>query len=300
MTNPRLPKILYTGADPSGEVDARQLTPLVHVHVPKCAGTTLDHVLMGVASACGRPGLRFPGTIYGQGFAGVEKGEAWRDAEGFRYPEGWLYASGHIPYGCFPEYGAGVHRVSIIRDPLSRLISMYRMGVRRKAWRAATPVANLFESGLFAPDSMVRQLCGERSRDRVLGEKDVETALRNFQGMTYAGRIEDFDAVLGAILAAYKIPYVAYHSFQVGESAPETADEALAEAFAPFMALDRLFFDRAAAGSIGASQTREVCLSDVAPSAPILLVSPYLTSGSGRQVTSAFVTAQRISELLGP
>ena len=297
MTNqPRL-RILYTGADPSGEVDTRELTPLVHVHIPKCAGTTLDHVIMGLAKACSRPGIRFRGTIYGQAFSGTEREEAWKKAEGSHYPIGWLYASGHIPYGHFPYHGGAADEVSIIRDPPSRLISMFRMGVKRGAWKATTPVKDLFDAGLFAPDSMVRQLCGERSRDRALDDRDVETAVGNFQRMKYAGRIEEFGAILGAILAAYRIPYIAYHNFQVGEPGRDQERDRLTEAFAPYMRLDKAFFDLAATNRRVSRQMQEISITDVAPSAAVLLASPLIVPENGMDIQSAFVSVESITDI---
>ena len=299
MTNlPKL-KILYTGADPSVEVDTRELTPLIHVHIPKCAGTTLDHVMLGVAKAFGRPFFRFLGTIYDQGFSGTEKEEAWQKGESLHYPQDWLYASGHIPYGCFPDHGTAVHEVSIIRDPSSRLISMFWMGVRQGAWKATTPVNNLIDTGLFAPESLVRQLCGERSRDRQLDEGDLERAVDNFLGIEYAGLIEDFDTILGAILAAYKIPYVAYHSYQVGESGRDHERDRLTEQFAPFMALDQAFYDRAAASCAVPNQTREISIGDVAPNAPVLMVSPNVVSQSSQNIDSAFVDVKTLATIFG-
>lgn len=298
MTEPPNLRILRTGADEAGAYDAARLVPLLHVHIPKCAGTTLDRVMMGVVEACGRKGFHFPGTIYGQGFSGLGKREAWEVARGFRYPADWLYASGHIPFGRFPQPGAKADLVSIIRDPVSRLISMFWMGVRRHAWTAETPVEDLFKAGLFASDSMVRQLCGEVSRERALDASDVETALVNFRNVTYAGRIEDFEALLASILAAYGVPYLAYHSFQVGVPGPARDRDRLAAEFAPFMELDQAFFDLAAAGCPRRAAPEVVSIEDIAASSPILLASPHLNMGNAVSKRSAFVTTEALSHIM--
>ncbi len=291
-------KILRTGAHVSKTANADKPTPLVHVHVPKCAGTTLDEALLGAAEAWGRPGFRFYGTIYGQGFSGLNKAETWKEAAGFEYPKNWLYASGHIPYGHFPAHGCRVNEVCIIRDPLSRLISMFNMGVDRHAWSATTPIRTLFESGQLVSNSMVRQLSGETSADCRLESRHLETALRNFENVKYRGHMETFDRILGAILADFSIPYVAYHSFQVGKSTNDLRRDHFAADFAPYMELDQIFFDRAIAHCPVFDKTTMVTLEQVEKSAPVLLVSPALGFIDGDEIRSAYVPAEAVAQIL--
>jgi hypothetical protein len=294
-----LPKlrILCTGADSRSAIDAAR--PLLHIHIPKCAGTTLDHILAAVAKVRGRPGLRFFGTIYGQGFSGLGKEEAWKDAAGFGGAPDWLYASGHVPFGRFPRTERAPDTVCLIRDPVRRLISMFRMGARRGAWTDATPIEEIFASDLLAPDSMVRQLSGETSKDSTLGPQQVEAALRNFSSVTYRGRMEDFDAVLGAILARHGISYVAYHRFQVDRAAAAPENEPTAAAFAPYCRLDQAFFDRANCVFQGMPTVREISIRDVPSAAMILSVSPYLASSDGTAIGSALLDRDAVASLFG-
>ncbi len=71
------------------------------------------------------------------------------------------------------------------------------------------------------------------------------------------------------------------------------------EAFAPFIRLDQAFFDHAAANCRVPRQTREISVTDIAPSAPVLLVSPYVVSDNGEPLKPAFVTAEFITNILG-
>lgn len=298
MFNPHQIKILRTGAHVSKAANADKLTPLVHIHVPKCAGTTLDEVLLGTADAWERPGFRFYGTIFGQGFSGRNKAETWKEAAGFEYPQDWLYASGHIPYGRFPAHGCRVNEVCIIRDPLSRLISMFNMGVDRHAWSATTPIRTLFETGQLVSNSMVRQLSGETSADCRLESRHLEAALRNFENVKYRGRMEAFDLILGAILADFAIPYVAYHSFQVRESVNDLQRDHFAADFSPYMELDQIFFDRAIARCPVFDKTARVTLGQIEKSAPVLLVSPALGFINGEEIRSAYVPVEDVAQIL--
>lgn len=283
------------GSPPEPGAEAAALTRLIHIHIPKCAGTTLDHVLFGAAAAIGRDMIRFHGTIYGQGFAGLGKRESWKHAQRVDYPKDWLFASGHIPYGRFPRCREKVNEVCVIRDPLSRLTSMFQMGANLGAWSATTPIGKLFDAGLFAADSMVRQLVGETSKDRELDPRSVETALHNFENIKYAGAIDDFDSVVGSILGDFGIPYLAYHSYQIGRSIEDLEHRRLAAGFAPFMELDRLFYDRAVAIGGTSNRVRVVSIRHIAPSAPILVVSPALVSEEGTRIDSALVTVEKVA-----
>ena len=268
------------------------------LHVPKCAGTTLDRILFAVAKAFDRPIVRFNGTIYGQPFAGTDKkSEAWKTAGATGYPPNWLYASGHIPFGHFPPPEVRPNVVSIIRDPVPRMISMYRMGIARGAWSGTTPVKDLFEAGLLAANSMVRQLSGETSGAEVLGAAHVDEAKRNFERLNYSGRIQDFDNILGSILADYELPYIAYHSFQIGEPVDDAERDRLASALAPFVELDQALYDRVDVDRHIRRDVRQVSIKDISPSAPVLLVSPHLVSSNAESDGWAFVTAEQLGEL---
>ena len=300
MTDSSPLKILSTGAPPEGQVDFGQLVPLVHVHIPKCAGTTLDHIMIGVARGAGRPGVRLRGPIYRQGLGERGLPDAWIAAKGFQYPKDWLFVSGHIPFGCFPPYRGTANEVTLIRDPLARLISHYRMGLQRQYWGPETPIEDLFKQGLLVADAMVRQLSGEITGDKPLDAANIDLALKNFASMRYKGRVEDFDSVIGSILADYNIPFLAYHKFQMGRQIDESETARLSAVLNPYVEIDRVFFDRASANCISNSQVREASLNEIPPSAPILLVSPHLSSEAGEGLTSTFVSVETLAQLAVP
>ena len=97
---------------------------LCFVHIPKCGGTSFNEVLWNVY------GRNFLSYTYQAGSPGCDPEDITRDQA-----KDVLAISGHLPYGFHRQFGpqdenvfAGrdVHYVSIVRDPVSRLLSVAR------------------------------------------------------------------------------------------------------------------------------------------------------------------------------
>lgn len=284
--------LLRTAAVENLSSNPNKLPPLFHLHIPKCAGTTLEEILVGLAKAKSRPYFRIPGTIYHQKFSGTGKAEACESIGKLIVPPNWLCASGHVPYGIFPTDASSVNQVTMIREPLTRYLSLFRMGVRRGVWSSSTPVQQIFKSRYLVEDSMVRQLAGVASGETRLSEEDVEKALRNYESITYKGTLEEFENVAGSILSDYGIEFIAFHRFQVDSMQDDIDGSRLAREFAPFLQLDQMFFERAK--NISRQETRRftrIEMDEVPPKSWILLVTPFLYQNN-QQIRSAFIDVE--------
>jgi sulfotransferase famil protein len=97
---------------------------LCFVHIPKCAGTSFNDALWDVY------GRSFLGYTYHAGSPPCDPGDITRDQA-----KDVLAISGHFPYGFHRKFGPQdedvfadreVHYVSIVRDPVNRLLSVAR------------------------------------------------------------------------------------------------------------------------------------------------------------------------------
>ncbi len=299
MERKRKLTLLHTGRAAQPEVEAPGRKPLLHYHIPKCAGTTLDAILFGMAKAANRPHLRVLGSIYGQKFSGREKSDAIEQVRNLGWAKDWLYVAGHVPYGKFAPGDSAPNEIALIRDPASRLISMFKMGVARGVWSETARIRDLFGAGLLAGDSMVRQLAGEMSGTTKLTESHVGTALDNFRRIRYRGSAESFQSVVCSILADYGISYVAYENFQISDRLHLRNKSQLAREFEPYMQLDRMFFDRAN-DEVRAAENgfREIDIDAVAPNSRVLLVFSGLYD-EGKELPTAYMDVESFRAYLG-
>jgi hypothetical protein len=97
---------------------------LCFVHIPKCGGTSFNDVLWSVY------GRNFLSYTYHAASPARDPGDITRD-----HAKNVLAISGHLPYGFHRQFGPQdenvfadrqVHYVSIVRDPVNRLLSLAR------------------------------------------------------------------------------------------------------------------------------------------------------------------------------
>jgi hypothetical protein len=204
----------YSGLTPA--VDLSNHT-LLFTHVPKTAGTTLDYILRAVALTQRIPFLRAMGTIYGQ-FHGVGKGDPVREFA--RWSTSALqeraYMSGHLPYGVHQRLSRPYFYITVLRDPLARLLSQYRFGVQRGGWYETTPIAQVIEKGQIADNLQTRQLAGITDRTTPCTGETLKTAIAHLRSdYTVVGTSERFDDTLKLLITLLGWPDVAYGNRQV-------------------------------------------------------------------------------------
>lgn len=181
-----------------GETDSGPVTPVVYVHVPKAAGTSLKDAIARVYAP--RPMLFF---LQGTG-----------ELERFRkMPAGARAAcavvAGHEPFGLHRVYdGSGTEPsvITVLREPVARVASLYRYIFREPAHplhdafvNGGVPLAEVYAR--FRPvafdNHQVRYLAGAPAHGKAFGEltaDDLETAKRNLAGGCRAfGLQERFD-----------------------------------------------------------------------------------------------------------
>lgn len=157
--------------------------PLVFVHIPKAAGTSLKDLIARVYA--GRPSLFFtPGDGRLERFAALPPASR----------AGCAVVAGHEPFGLhrvFDGTGARPAVITVLREPVARVISLYNYIFREPAHtrhadfvsRRPT-VRDVVEAGDFVPfdNHQVRFLAGRATHRKpfgALGGSDLERAKRN-------------------------------------------------------------------------------------------------------------------------
>ena len=227
---------LIPAVDPSGHV-------LIFTHIPKSAGTSLDHVLIAMSAIRRLRFRRAMGTLYGI-FLGEGKGDALADFD--HIPNDTRQRldiiSGHLPFGIHQRLTRPSFYMTILREPTARLVSHFHFGVRRGGWPAWQSFDDLFRDGRMIDNLQTRQLAGLPSLKSPCTTADLDRALANLRDhYGIVATAEGFDAALKALIALFRWPDVAYSDRQVGPQEP-TGQELLARASA---AVERYFaYDR--------------------------------------------------------
>src|SRR5215213_2660795 len=210
----------YAGLTPA--VDLRDCT-LLFTHVPKTAGTTLDYILRAAAMAQRIPFLRAMGSIYGQ-FHGIGKGDPQQDFAG--WPRTALaqraYISGHLPYGVHQRLSRPYCYITILRDPLPRLLSQYRFGIQRGGWNESVAIAQVMEKRLMADNIQTRQLAGVTDRATPVTAETLKTAIAHLRAeYSVVGTSERFADAVKLLITLLGWPDIVYGNRQVTVGAPK-------------------------------------------------------------------------------
>ncbi len=214
---------------------------LIFTHIPKTAGTTLDHILSGIASARMQLHRRARGSIYATAVDASEP-VALRDFESWpdRALANCRYVTGHLPFGQHRRLSRPYFYVTVMRDPAARLLSKFRFGVERGFWAEATPLELLFQQGQLVDNLQTRQIAGIADRETPCSAEIFNRALSNLR-TEYAvvGVSERFDEMLKVLITLLGWPDVVYADRQVAAGTPSTAvRERCEEAARRFYPLD--------------------------------------------------------------
>ncbi len=203
---------------------------LVFTHIPKAAGTTLDYILGRIAGLRDEVRFRAKGTLYGQylGKGKIEAAADLRNADPSDIASA-RFLVGHVPTTVWDDFpgAADAAFVTILRDPVDRMISHFRYGVGRGGWGSDASPAELARAGQLVDNLQVRQISGCLDPSEPCTDAMVETALEILrERYAVVGFADTFDAFLGALIALLGWPDVLYSAHQVGKVAVD--DDAVA------------------------------------------------------------------------
>lgn len=222
---------------------------VVFTHIPKTAGTTLDHIMQAAALTRGATWRRARGTIYGP-FPGTDRGEALASFEAIGREQLATidYLTGHLPYGVHARMPRLCLYIALLRDPAARLLSHFLHGAWRGLWMRETPIEELIRARLLVDNPQTRQIAGLHDREEECTSATFAAALANLQS-AYAvvGVTERFDEFLKELIGLLRWPDVAYSRHQVGRVVhDEDLLKLIAAAADRYCEFDRRLYEAAA------------------------------------------------------
>ena len=161
------------------------LTPLVFVHIPKAAGTSLKALITKIYQ--GRPVVLFTS---GDGLL-----DRFRNLPPQRRAQ-CAVLGGHAPFGLHSAFDATNTNpavITVLRDPVARVVSLYRYVFREPAhpeharFIANRPtIQDVYAQGTFAPfdNHQTRFLAGPSAHAKPFGSlttEDLATAITNLE-----------------------------------------------------------------------------------------------------------------------
>ncbi|MHA6326452.1 sulfotransferase family 2 domain-containing protein [Roseivivax sp. CAU 1753] len=124
-----------TASASAGAMDAASVpAPIVFLHIPKTAGQSVHHALIG---ALGQDAAS-PVRVHTQ----AARGRA-------QFPPGYRLYSGHIDWEALESLGPRARAFTVLRDPLERIASFYLYLRRKAAGMAGDVLARPEHTGLF-------------------------------------------------------------------------------------------------------------------------------------------------------
>jgi sulfotransferase famil protein len=198
---------------------------IVFTHVPKTGGTTLDHIMHVAAAVSHKHARRLkfaqegvpPLHVRNQQFLSLDNlsDEELSDCD---------YLSGHFPFGIHHRLARPCLYVTLLRDPVARLLSNVRFGLDRGRWTRDTSVDSLIEQGRLIDNLQTRQMAGIGDRAAPCTDTTLAMALENLRShYAVVGITERFDDMLKALITLLGWPDIAYSNRQVSiaQSDPE-------------------------------------------------------------------------------
>jgi Galactose-3-O-sulfotransferase len=174
------------------------MTPpcLIFLHLPKTAGSTLSTVLRWQYRHL-RPEQIL--RLSDRGAQEVDALPADRRA-------GLRLVMGHFPFGIDEHLPMPVQYLTIVRDPVRRVMSTYRYVLGRPkhplhdvVTSSGMTFADYVESGVHraqVENALTRQLAGRREDNADVTERDLEVAMANLRRCFVVGLTERFDETL--------------------------------------------------------------------------------------------------------
>lgn len=222
---------------------------VIFTHIPKTAGTTLDHIMHAAAAARGAVARRVVDAFYAP-LPGTAGGKALAHFEALGRDQLATidYLTGHLPYGVHARIPRACLYVTLLRNPAAQLLSHFLFGVRRGRWTRETAVEELMQTRRLIDNPQTRQIAGMGDRHAECTPATLAAALANLQS-AYAivGITERFDEVLKALITLLRWPDVAYSRYQVARPfVDEEVSERIAAAAERYCEFDRALYDAAA------------------------------------------------------
>jgi hypothetical protein len=219
--------------------------PLVFLHIPKTAGSTLSRMLNRFYPPQRIHTLKTPDIA-----GAIAEFRGWPDER--RHAVALL--KGHQPFGLHALLAPGARYITVLRHPVPRIISHYHYlrnnpghFMHERLVKSGLDVASYAGSGLFPEldNGQTRQIAAVPD-DRPATRADLARALDHIdRHFAWVGITERFDESLVGLAARMRWLDVTYRKHEVGQGwRRESVDAATTRAIEAANALDLALYDR--------------------------------------------------------
>lgn len=228
-------------------IDASQYA-IVFTHVGKTGGTTLDHIIRVAASISGKRACR-PRTRRERPVDAAHHIQELVHLDEIADDQlsACDYVIGHFPFGIHARLARPALYMTLLRDPVARLLSNFRFGLDRQKWARNLPVATLFEQGRLIDNMQTRQIAGVSDRNVPCTSAMLSAAIENLRShYAVVGVTERFDDTLKTLITLLGWPDIAYSDRQVSRAESDLELESSMQSAAQrYFALDMELYAQA-------------------------------------------------------
>lgn len=190
---------------------------LLFVHIPKTAGTTLTPVFEAQHPEGGV--VKIANVFKGSG--GFDPGAIARLRQPNAVPAEARVLRGHLPYGIRDLLPVPVQGITLLREPVDRLLSHYYALVADGVLDPATPIeVALNDRGVFLDNLQTRMLCGTLEPFGEVTGDMLTQAKANLTSSILFGLSERFDESLVLFKQRLGWASISYRRRRVNETRP--------------------------------------------------------------------------------
>ncbi len=178
------------------------------MHIPKCGGTTIDHIfakLFSILKNHNFKRFKYNNDIKKSKLNGNEIDYSKKH-----------FISGHLDYD-FCNNLNNIYKCSVVREPISRLISHYKFMVFRLNTTPEKYPFKIFinEEVRKNRDNLItRHFSGFLNEKKEIADKDCLEAINNTKSFDTINTLENWDKFLSEILSLFGFPSILYSRFQ--------------------------------------------------------------------------------------
>ena len=178
------------------------------MHIPKCGGTTIDHIfvkLFSILKNYNFKRFKYSKEIKKNKFSGNEIDYSKRH-----------FISGHLDYD-FCNNLKNIYKCSVVREPISRVISHYKFMVFRLNTTPEKYPFKIFinEEVRKNRDNLItRHFSGSLNEKKEITDEDCLEAISNTKSFDSIYTLENWDKFLSEILSLFGFPSILYSRFQ--------------------------------------------------------------------------------------
>ena len=178
------------------------------VHLPKCGGTTIDHIFLRFALST----KNFARSRMKDNFDNIDEIK-----NNINKMNNKFFFTGHLNENFFDNLEKKPLKVTIIRNPIARIISHYKFSSFRKGLDIKKySLEDYFNENYikFEDNIVVRILSNTKNKDQIIGYKEVEIAVKNLEKFYLYADFSEWEEFTRLLISVCKFPNLLYAKFQ--------------------------------------------------------------------------------------